>query len=58
MSGFDDNIKMEINDNEQMSNISKILYDKYPNEKDYQREFEERGYSEEDINIWSLTEGI
>jgi len=56
MSGFDDNIKMEINHNEQMSNISKILYDKYQNEKDYQREFEERGYSEEDINIWSSIE--
>ena len=61
MSGFDDNIKLEISDNEQMSNISKVLYEKYKdNIKDYQRElrkeFEERGYSEEDINIWSTIE--
>jgi len=56
LSGFDDNIKMQINDNEQMSNISKILYDKYTNIEDYERElrkeFEERGYSEEDIQMW------
>jgi hypothetical protein len=56
LNGFDDNIKLEINDNEQMSNISKILYDKYPDIEDYQRElrkeFEERGYSEEDIQLW------
>jgi hypothetical protein len=56
LSGFDDNIKMQISDNEQMSNISKILYDKYTNIEDYERElrkeFEERGYSEEDIQMW------
>jgi hypothetical protein len=60
LSGFDENIKMQISDNEQMSNISRILYGKYPNEEDYQRElrkeFEERGYSEEDINKWSSIE--
>jgi hypothetical protein len=53
LSGFDDNVIMQISNNEQMSNISRLLYDKYSNEKDYQRElrkeFEERGYSEEDI---------
>jgi hypothetical protein len=53
MSRFDDNISIEISDNEQMS---KVLYEKYrTNIEDYQRElrkeFEERGYSEEDINI-------
>jgi len=57
LNGFDDNIKIEISNNEQMSNISKILYKKYDNIEDYQRElrkeFEERGYSEEDIKIWS-----
>jgi hypothetical protein len=56
LNGFDDNIKIEIDNNEQMSNISKILYDKYDNIEDYKRElrkeFEERGYSEEDIQIW------
>ena len=57
MSGFDDNISIQISDNEQMSNISKVLYEKYrDNIKDYQRElrkeFEERGYSEEYIQMW------
>ena len=60
MNGFDDNIKIEIDNNEQMSNISKILYDKYSDIEDYKRElrkeFEERGYSEEDIQIWSNIE--
>ena len=57
LSGFDNNVIMQISDNEQMSNISKLLYNKYPNEKDYKRElrkeFEERGYSEENIIIWN-----
>ena len=57
LSGFDDNIEMKICDNEQMSNISRILYEKYnDNIKDYKRElrkeFEERGYSEENIQMW------
>jgi len=57
LSGFDDNISISISDNEQMSNISKILFNKHrDNIEDYQRElrkeFEERGYSEEDINMW------
>jgi hypothetical protein len=61
LSGFDDNIKIEISNSEQMSNISKILYDKYSNNiEDYQRElrkeFEERGYSEEYIQLWSNIE--
>jgi Leucine-rich repeat (LRR) protein len=60
LNGFDDNIKIEIDNNEQMSNISKILYNKYDNIEDYKRElrkeFEERGYSEEDIQIWSNIE--
>jgi hypothetical protein len=61
MTGFDDNIIIQISDNEQMSNISRILYNKYINNiEDYQRElrkeFEERGYSEEDIQIWSTIE--
>jgi len=60
LSGFDDNVIMQISNNEQMSNISRLLYDKYSNEKDYQRElrkeFEERGYSEEDIQKWILIE--
>ena len=60
MNGFDNNIKMKISNNEQMSNISKILYDKYSDIEDYKRElrkeFEERGYSEEDIQIWSNIE--
>jgi hypothetical protein len=57
LNGFDNNIKIEIDKNEQMSNISKILYDKHDNIKDYKRElrkeFEKQGYSEEDIQIWS-----
>jgi Leucine-rich repeat (LRR) protein len=60
LNGFDANIKIEIDNNEQMSNISKILYNKYDNIEDYKRElrkeFEERGYSEEDIQIWSNIE--
>ena len=41
---------MEINHNEQMSNISRLLYEKYgENINDYQREFLERGYTKEDI---------
>jgi Leucine-rich repeat (LRR) protein len=60
LNGFDENIKIEIDNNEQMSNISKILYNKYDNIEDYKRElrkeFEERGYSEEDIQIWSNIE--
>jgi hypothetical protein len=60
LNGFDDNIKLEISDNEQMSNISKLLYQRYDNIEDYQRElrkeFEERGYSEEDIQKWILIE--
>jgi len=44
-----------------MSNISKVIYEKYrTNIEDYKKElrkeFEERGYSEEDINIWSTIE--
>jgi Leucine-rich repeat (LRR) protein len=31
LNGFDDNIKIEIDNNDQMSNISKILYNKYDN---------------------------
>jgi Leucine-rich repeat (LRR) protein len=58
LSGFDNNISITINNNEQMSNISRILYDKHgDNIEDYQKElrkeFEERGYSDEHINIWS-----
>jgi hypothetical protein len=60
LNGFDNNIKIEIDNNEQMSNISKILYNKYDNIEEYKRElrkeFEERGYSEEDIQIWSNIE--
>jgi len=57
LSGFDNNISITISNNEQMSNISRILYEKHgDNIEDYQRElrkeFEERGYSEEDINMW------
>ena len=43
-----------------MSNISKILYDRYLNSDDYKNhlgiEFEERGYSEENIILWSNIE--
>jgi len=57
LSGFDNNISITISNNEQMSNISRILYEKHgDNIENYQRElrkeFEERGYSEEDINMW------
>jgi len=56
LSGFDNNIKIVISDNEQMSYISRILFNKHgDNIEDYQRElrkeFEERGYSKEDIKI-------
>lgn len=58
--GFEEDIIMEIDENEQMSNISKLLYNKYDNKEDYQRElrkeFLERGYSEEDIEKWSNLE--
>ena len=54
---FDENIKMEISGAEQMSAISKLLYEKYPEEEDYKRElrkeFLERGYTEEDIIKWT-----
>ncbi len=56
LNGFDENIKLQISDNEQMSNISKMLYEQYPNEEDYQRElrkaFVERGYNENDVQQW------
>ncbi len=56
LNGFDENIKLQISDNEQMSNISKMLYEQYPDEKDYQRElrkaFLERGYNENDVQEW------
>ncbi len=56
LNGFDENIKLQISDNEQMSNISKMLYEQYPNEEDYQRElrkaFLERGYNENDVQQW------
>ncbi len=56
LNGFDENIKLQISDNEQMSNISKMLYEQYPNKKDYQRElrkaFLERGYNENDVQQW------
>jgi len=43
-----------------MSNISKLLYNKYDNKEDYQRELRKeflvRGYSEEDIEKWSNLE--
>ena len=35
--GFEEDIIMEIDENEQMSNISKLLYNKYDNKEDYQR---------------------
>jgi len=39
MSGFDDNVSIQISDNEQMSNISKVLYEKYrTNIEDYKKE--------------------
>jgi hypothetical protein len=48
---------MEISNNEQMSNISKVLYDRFPDISDYRKElrkaFEERGYTEDDIQTWS-----
>jgi len=60
--GFDENIKMEISENEQMSNISSLIYEKYYNDespddnKEYKeqlrRAFMERGYSEEDVQNW------
>lgn len=53
---FESDITMEINESDQMSNISQLLYKKYPNNEDYQREirkeFLERGYSEQDILNW------
>jgi hypothetical protein len=56
LNGFDPNIRLEISENEQKSNISKKLYDLYPNVEDYMRElriaFIERGYSEIDIQEW------
>jgi hypothetical protein len=56
LNGFDENIRLEISENEQKSNISKKLYDLYPNVEDYKRElriaFIERGYSEKDIEDW------
>ncbi len=56
LNGFDENIKIQISDNEQMSNISKSIYNQFPNELDYQRElrkaFVERGYSEDDLQKW------
>jgi hypothetical protein len=56
LNHFDNNIKIEISDNEQMSNISSLLYEKYPDEIDYKRElrkeFLERGYTEQDIQDW------
>jgi hypothetical protein len=60
LNHFDENIVLQIDENEQMSNISRILYEKYPILSDYQRElrneFLERGYSEEQIKIWSNIE--
>ncbi len=56
LNGFDENIKLQISDNEQMNNISKMLYEQYPNGEDYQRElrkaFVERGYNENDVQQW------
>jgi small nuclear ribonucleoprotein (snRNP)-like protein len=56
LNGFDQNIKLQISDNEQMSNISKMLYEQHSNEEDYQRElrkeFFERGYNEDDVQQW------
>jgi len=60
--GFDENIKMEISENEQMSNISALIYEKYYNDKspddnsEYKEQlrhaFMERGYSEDDVQKW------
>jgi hypothetical protein len=56
LNGFDENIRLEISENEQKSNISKKLYELYPDEEDYRRElriaFIERGYSKKDIQDW------
>jgi len=39
LNGFDDNVSIQISDNEQMSNISKVLYEKYrTNIEDYKKE--------------------
>jgi len=55
--GFDDNVTIEISPNEQMSNISQIIYKKYKDVDEFKfhlrKEFTERGYSEEDISVWS-----
>ena len=56
LNGFDSNIKIEISENEQMSYIAGITYEKYPQRDDYERElrkeFQERRYSEQDLNDW------
>lgn len=48
LSGFDDNIVINISENEQMCNISRIFYLKYSNYEDYkfylQKEFNKRGF--------------
>ncbi len=53
LNGFDENIKLQISDNEQMS---KMLYEQHSNEEDYQRElrkaFFKRGYNENDVQQW------
>ncbi len=56
LNGFDKNIKILISDNEQMSNVSKLLYEQYPDPLDYERElrkeFNERGYTEDNVQEW------
>jgi hypothetical protein len=56
LNGFDSNIKIEINEVEQIGAVLSLLRDKYSNDDEFkieaEKELKERGYSDETINNW------
>jgi WD40 repeat protein len=56
LNGFDSNIKIEINETEQIGAVLSLLRDKYSNDEEFKKEAEkelkERGYNDETIKRW------
>ena len=56
LNGFDSNIKIEINEAEQIGAVLSLLRDKYSNDEEFkieaEKELKEREYSDETIKRW------
>jgi hypothetical protein len=56
LNGFDSNIKIEINEAEQIGAVLSLLRDKYSNDDEFkieaEKELKERGYNDDTIKCW------